>query len=153
MTRCSFSPHWHSPSPRSEFQKMPRDIKIIRNSLKRHSKFINKSSSYHRNVVRNCDKREMKNVLKDAQWNSLSNDGIPVSNGLHFDELQINIISEDRSHFYGQNGVEIIKIRQNLSRFRSVQSFKIQESSHHQKRCARKFSEWWYPRLKQTSFW
>ena len=73
---------------------------------------------------------------------------------LHFDKLQINIISEDRSQNSDQNCLEIIKIRQNLTRFWSVQSFKIQESLHHPKRCAMRFSiEWWDPRLKQTSFW
>ena len=68
-------------------------------------------------------------IQKDVHWNSLSNDGIPVSNGLHFDKLRINIISEDRSHFYDHNGLEIVKIKQNLIRFWSVQSLKFRTRS------------------------
>ena len=64
-------------------------------------------------------------IPKDAHWNSVSNDGIHVSNGLHFDKLRINIISEDRSHFYDQNGQEFIQIRWNFISFWSVQSLKL----------------------------
>ena len=35
-----------------------------------------------------------------------------ISNGLHLDKLQMNIISEDRSHHYDQNDQKIIQIRQ-----------------------------------------
>ena len=46
-----------------------------------------------------------------------------VSNGHHFDKLQIIIVSDDRSHYYDQFGQKIIPIGQNFIRFRSVQSF------------------------------
>ena len=125
-------------------------LKRFQNDSHNNPNIIPKWSQSDSQMIPN---KNCKHVPKDAPWNSLSNDGIPVSNRLHFDKLRINIISQDRSHHRDPNGLEIIKIQQNLIRFWSVQSFKVQELLYHPKTCALKFCiEWWY-RRKRTSFW
>ena len=51
------------------------------------------------------------------------NDLIFVSNGHHFDKLQIIIVPDDRSHYCDEFRPKIVPIGQNFIRFRSVQSF------------------------------